>query len=477
MMPDPLPLIPWPQHLEPGQGVFSIHSDTRIVAPADPAWQRLGDYLAEQLHAAVSLHLSVGAAAGGSGEIAILQTPSDPALGEEGYRLLVEPDGVRLEAAQPAGAFYGLQTFLHALSPHDRRLPALSIQDAPRYAWRGMMLDVARHFFPLPVIKQLIDWLAAYKFNRLHLHLSDDQGWRIEVKSWPRLAEIGGGTAVGGGAGGYYTQADYRHLADYAASRFITLVPEIDMPGHTNAALAAYAELNCDGQAPDLYTGMEVGFSSLCIDKEVTYRFIEDVLGELAGLTPGAWLHIGADEAHSTPPEQYRQFIERVAGIVADTGKHLVAYQEAARAQLSEGALLQYWDERIPFEPPTGTQMILSPASKAYLDMKYAPDSPLGLEWAGHIGVRQAYDWDTVALLPNLPAGRIAGVEAPLWSETIRTQAELETLLFPRLPGYGEIAWSPAAARQWPNYRSRLAQHALRWTAQGISYFSSPEID
>ena len=167
------------------------------------------------------------------------------------------------------------------------------------------MLDVSRHFFTVDQVKRYIDQLALYKINKLHLHLSDDQGWRIAIDSWPRLATYGGSTQVGGGQGGYYTKADYKEIVRYAASRHLEVVPEIDMPGHTNAALASYAELNCDGVAPPLYTGTEVGFSSLCVGKDVTYDFVDDVIRELAAITPGRYLHIGGDEAHSTSHEDY----------------------------------------------------------------------------------------------------------------------------------------------------------------------------
>ncbi|HSH45841.1 MAG TPA: family 20 glycosylhydrolase, partial [Longimicrobiales bacterium] len=212
-------------------------------------------------------------------------------LGEEGYAVRVSPDGVRVEASEPAGLFYGIQTLRQLFPPEveftARRaaplpLPAVEIEDRPRFGWRGAMLDVTRHFFTVDEVKRYIDLLAQYKFNRLHLHLSDDQGWRIEIPDWPALTEIGGSTEVGGGPGGFYTAADYTDLVNYAAERFITIVPEIDMPGHTNAALASYPELNCDGEAPPLYTGIQVGFSALCVEREVTYRFVDDVVRTLA---------------------------------------------------------------------------------------------------------------------------------------------------------------------------------------------------
>ncbi len=183
------------------------------------------------------------------------------------------------------------------------------------------MLDVARHFFGVEDVKRYIDLIAHYKINRLHLHLTDDQGWRIEIKSWPKLTEIGGSTQVGGDGGGYYTQEQYKEIVDYARSRYVTIVPEIDTPGHTNAALASYAELNPSGEAPALYEGIEVGFSSLWINNEITYQFLDDVIRELAALTPTPYIHIGGDEAQSTPEEDYKKFIKRIQEIVISHGK------------------------------------------------------------------------------------------------------------------------------------------------------------
>lgn len=266
-----------------------------------------------------------------------------------------------------------------------------TITDSPRYGYRGAMLDVSRHFFTVAQVKRYIDQLAMYKINRLHLHLSDDQGWRLAIKSWPRLATYGGSTQVGGGRGGYYTQDDYREIIRYAASRYLTVVPEIDMPGHTNAALASYAPLNCNGQAPPLYTGTEVGFSSLCVPKRETYDFVDDVIRELAALTPGRYLHIGGDEAHSTSHADYVAFMDKVQPVVAKYGKTVVGWHQLTGAHPAKGAAAQYWGydktgaaerQQVADAARNGTRLILSPADRAYLDMKYDKDTPLGLSWA-----------------------------------------------------------------------------------------------
>jgi N-acetyl-beta-hexosaminidase len=357
----------------------------------------------------------------------------------------------------------------------------VKIEDRPRYAYRGAMLDVSRHFFGVDVVKRYIDEISQYKINTLHLHLSDDQGWRIVVDAWPRLTTVGGSTQVGGGPGGYYTKAQYTDLVAYAASRHITIVPEIDMPGHTNAALASYAELNCDGVAPPLYTGTEVGFSSLCVGKEITYTFVRQVLAELAALTPGPYLHIGGDEAHSTPPADYRTFMNRVQPFVGAVGKTVMGWHQIGQANHTPGRVAQFWgtttsDEDLSAAVSKGDRIVLSPANKAYLDMKYTADTPLGLSWAGLIEVRTAYDWDPGTLLPGVPPSAILGVEAPLWSETLTRLADIEFMAFPRLPALAELAWSPASALDWESFRVRLAAQGPRWTAQGITFYRSPQV-
>jgi hexosaminidase len=404
----------------------------------------------------------------------------DEGLGEEGYELSITPDSIQLRANCAAGLFYGVQT-LRQLLPGGHsgsiRLPAVSIRDLPRFDWRGTMLDVARHFFSVDDVKRYIDLISHYKMNRLHLHLSDDQGWRIEINSWPRLTEIGGSTQVGGQKGGYYTQEQYKEIVAYARSRHVTIVPEIDTPGHTNAALASYAELNSSEEAPVLYEGTQVGFSTLWIKSEITYKFLNDVIGELATLTPTPYIHIGGDEARSTPEEEYKYFIKRVQEIVASHGKIAVGWSEIGEAELLPGTIAQIW---IPagYENARrqGAKMILSPASKIYLDMKYDPSSPLGLDWAGLVSVKDAYDWEPGSFMEGLDEGDILGLEAPLWTETILTMKDIEYMAFPRLPGIAELAWSPRD-RSWEEYRRRLAAHGKHMEALEINYFKSPDVD
>jgi hexosaminidase len=336
------------------------------------------------------------------------------------------------------------------------------------------MLDVARHFFPVKDIKRMIDLIALYKINILHLHLSDDQGWRIEIKKYPKLARVGGQTQVGGGKGGYYTQKEYTEIVNYAAERYITVIPEIDMPGHTNAALVSYPELNCSKRVPKLYTGKRVGFSSLCTSREGTYKFVSDVLKELSALTPGPYLHIGGDESNATKLPAYIHFENRIQEIVQSLGKTAIGWDEISKADL-KGGVVQYWSnaQNALRGVQKGAKVIMSPASYAYMDMKYNPETELGLHWAGYVNVDKAFNWDPASLVPGIEKENILGVEAPLWTETITSISEMEYMVFPRLPGYAEIGWSNPANRDWEEYKLRLAQQGSRWKALGISYYAS----
>src|SRR5437764_8267448 len=319
-------LVPLPSLVEPGAGDgFTITAATIVKAAPDAAVQRAAKQLGEWIRRGTGLTLGAAPAADAAGATTI-ELALDPkqGTGPEGYDIVITPAAVTVKAAAPAGIFYGTQTLRQLLpywseyeailyrQPRPATLPPLHIRDTPRYEWRGAMLDVARHFFSVDEVEQFIDLLAMHKMNRLHLHLADDQGWRIEIKKWPDLTAKGGRSEVGGTPGGFYTQAQYADLVAYAADRFVTIVPEIDMPSHTNAALSSIDELNCNGRATPPFTGIEVGFSALCVDLEFTYKFLDDVIGEIAAMTPGPYFHAGGDEVRTLKPEQYRAFVERV---------------------------------------------------------------------------------------------------------------------------------------------------------------------
>ena len=477
-----LNLIPKPTSIFESEGEFVLSPSTGIVLQKEKEEiASIGTLLSGYLRQISGFELAVRQHTGdpGQGDIHVALN-RDETLREEGYELAITPDFIQLRANCAAGLFYGVQTLRQLLPPgHSEsiRLPAVSIRDVPRFDWRGTMLDVARHFFGVEDVKRNIDLISHYKMNRLHLHLSDDQGWRIEIHSWPRLTEIGGSTQVGGEKGGYYTQEQYKEIVAYARSRHVTIVPEIDTPGHTNAALASYAELNSSEEAPVLYEGTQVGFSTLWIQSEITYKFLNDVIRELATLTPTPYIHIGGDEARSTPEEDYKYFIKRMQEIVASHGKIAVGWSEIGEAELLPDTIAQIW---IPagYENARrqGAKMILSPASKIYLDMKYDTSSPLGLDWAGLVSVKHAYDWEPVSYMEGLEESDILGLEAPLWTETIVTIKDIEYMAFPRLPGVAELAWSPRD-RSWEEYRQRLAAHGKHMEALEINYFKSPDVD
>jgi hexosaminidase len=462
---------------------FQITEDTVIVGSGDVAGQ-----LAAILRPATGFVLPVVTRPSRNAVLLRLE----PGHGDEGYRLVIRRESVELLATERAGLFNGVQTLRQLLPPAieadvpQRRqwiVPGGTITDRPRYAYRGTMLDLARHFHTPDEIRTHIDRISRFKINYLHLHLSDDQGWRIRIDAWPKLTEIGGapGTGVGGHGGGFLTKQDYRDLVRYAADRNVTIVPEIDMPGHVNAAQTAYPELTCDGVAPRQRTDMLVGYSTLCVGEEVTYRFVEDVIRELAEMTPGPYLHIGGDETFATSHGSYLAFQRRVLPLVHKYGKIPYGWHEIGQSPAATGAVLQFWGRErnhpsVATAVAAGAKLIMSPANRTYLDMEYDLLTPGGLDWAGAIEVSTAYGWDPATLLPGIPEPSILGVEAPLWSETLRTQDDIEFLAFPRLVAIAELGWSPRATHDWNSFRARLGAYGPRWVRDGVRFHRSPEI-
>ena len=448
----------------------------------------VGGYLAGILRASTGYPLPL--ASGSGGTIALRLSGAPATVGAEGYRLTTTSAGVEIRARQPAGLFHGVQTLLQLMPPRVMSatahpgpwtVPGGTVLDYPRYAYRGALLDVARHFFTVAQVEHYIDEIALYKINYLHLHLTDDQGWRIAISSWPDLTAHGGSTEVGGGPGGYYTQADYTAIVAYAASRYITVVPELDMPGHTNAALSSYAQLNCDGVAPPPYTGVDGGFSSLCVGLPLTYTFLDQVIGELAALTPGPYLHIGGDEASSTTAADYSTFVDHVQQIVAAHGKTAVGYHDVTHATLLPSTVAEFWgttteDTSTAQAAAKGTKVIMSPANRAYLDMKYNSGTKLGQDWAGLTDVNKAYGWNPGAYLKGVGESSVLGVEASLWTETIVTPADIDYMAFPRLPAVAELGWSPQSTHSVSAFHRRLGAQGPRWKAMGVAYYHSTEV-
>ncbi len=484
-------VIPSPASLTLAEGApFELTRATQItVVGGNPEVAAIGEGLATLLRRATGFPVPVVVSSTGSasGSIELRLATDLPALGEEGYRLVVTPDSMRLVASAPAGLFHGAQTIRQLLPVEIESeigvaryiwpIPSLTILDQPRFAWRGSMLDVARHFLTVREVEQYIDILAMYKLNVLHFGLSNDQGWRIQINSRPKLTAVGSLTQVGGGPGGFYTQQDYQHIVQYAQSRYITIVPEVNMPGHINAGLVAYPELACGDEPPVMYTQIHVRRNTLCVDKEETYAFVDDVVREVSGLTPGPYLHIGGDEVQTLTPEQYARFVERAQTIVNKYGKRMIGWEEISKGRLKPTTLVQQWkSDSATLALQYGAKIILSPAKKMYLDMKYTPTTELGLKWAGTIDVRDAYDWDPAVYLTGVAERDIIGVEAPVWSETLRNITAVEYLSMPRLPAIAEVAWTPQLSRDWQSFRSRLAAQAPRWHYLGVNYYRSLQI-
>lgn len=455
------PIIPKPTKIENGDG---HHLLGRLVLPESkvPTQDLVESWSEKQ-----SIHRP--------SEVTFVQKEME----SEAYRLDISDEEITITAAGNYGYYWGLVTLQQVveLGADSTRqgwvIPTGTIVDAPSYGYRGMMLDISRHYFGPDEIKLIIDEITRYKINRLHLHLADDQGWRIEIKSWPKLTKIGGLTEVGGGEGGFLSQEDYRDLVAYATKRNIVIIPEIDMPGHTNAALASYAELNCDDVARELYTGIEVGFSTLCTSKEITYQFVEDVVREISSISPGPWFHIGGDESMVTKEEDYRYFIERVYGIVRKHGKKMIGWDEVGETNIGDQAVVQLWrhDEKAMKGISKGAKVLFSPAWRAYLDMKYDSSTQLGLVWAGFIDLGVAYNWDPTDYISEEYRSSFLGLEAPLWSETVTNVDECEYLIFPRLTAYSEIGWTPKADRGFEDFEARVTAHQQWWKELGIDAY------
>lgn len=494
-------VVPAPRLLEAGSSApFALTADVSATGPAD-AVQMLRD--AVRRRTGVDMTVSSDGSA-----VTLSIEPGAP----ESYAIDVDAASIRLLAADDAGLFYGVHTLVQLLAQDESGwvVPDVHIEDAPRFAYRGVMLDVARHFHGLDTVKAYIERAAALKFNVLHLHLTDDQGWRIEAPSRPQLTARASSTAVGGDRGGFLTREDYRAIVEHAAAHHMTVVPEIDVPGHTHAVGLAYPEVSAPPVIADHhrdearqrsealpvtgepYEGIAVGFSSLRMDDEATDRFVSDVVGDIAEITPGPYLHIGGDEAHGTPPAEFARFMERATRLVAGLGKTPLAWHEAgSAASLAPGTIGQYWGFRTPTDGMDdkartfvrgGGQLILSPADVVYLDMKPDADFALGLTWAnGPTSLRRAYDWDPATVIDGIGDDEILGVEAPLWTETARDLADIDALAFPRIAAAAEAAWSPGLGsgerRTWESFRERVAQLAPLWTRQGIGYTPLPEVD
>lgn len=515
-------LVPLPQQLSPTTAGFALNARVRVGVPSADLLG-LAEVVADLL---VRLH-GVEATAQVTGEADLLLLIGQAAAGvpargldpmdrqgeaHECYDLLVGAEGATVTAPSAEGLFRGATTFAQLVA-HDLTVPGVHVVDGPALRWRGLSFDVVRRFFPLDQVKRVVDLLALYKFNVLHLHLTDSQAWRLEIPGRPELADERNWPGAEGSRNGdgaqFYTGDDYRELVAYAAARFVTVVPEIDMPGHTQAAIHALPELaGTEEPAHELLRHLDPRV-------EATYGFAAEVLGALAELTPGPYLHIGGDEAFGMPHELYNTFVERALELARATGKRVVAWQEAARSgALTPQDVAQCWvgdgdafdpDKarevvpaeyhplldivaesfaQAPHDAPAavaaGAWVLASPSRVLYLDRRYAEESTLEGQSArrAEVGLaaytprtsRELFDWspDTLAEVPE--GARLAGVEAAIWCETVSGFDDLAFLLLPRLPGIAEKAWTPQPTA-WQDYRARLTPHAEWWQRLGWEGF------
>ncbi|WP_460665302.1 beta-N-acetylhexosaminidase [Kribbella swartbergensis] len=528
-----LPVIPAPATATAHDGTLLVGDALGIVVRS----AELAD-LAARFAADVQLDAGIALSAGSAGITVLIDGDGlddvAPAAGlradgqvtaDERYGLEISGDGVRVWGRTAEAVHRGLTSLRQLISAHAQDgtavLPAGRIIDGPRFAWRGLSLDVVRTFHGPDVVRRVIDMCSLYKLNVLHLHLTDDQGWRLEVPSRPALTEVGASGAIGDRPGGYYTQAELAELVAYAAERFVTVVPEIDMPGHTSAVFRAYPDLApAEIRSIDLGNGASIQLSTLDPDRAETWAFVEDVLDAVVTQFPqSAYVHIGGDEAFGMSDEAHAAFVERAASLVRERGKRVVGWQEIARADITPDDVVQYWmdvadtppdgdtmssmlpAELVPilaegmkkakYDVPSalarGSRLLVSPTTWLYFDRPHAdassdPDQEelrqrVGLPFYPPASIRSGVECDPVGSIPGVASEQqLAGVEAAVWCETIANSDELEFMLLPRLPGAAEKAWTRGTSTDWPEYATRLGRQSPVWRHRGWTWFRSREI-
>lgn len=445
-----------------------------------------------------------------------LRQVDDAELGTEGYRLASGPDGVEIAAAGPAGAFYGAQT-LRLLLPaetlraapvraYDRlEVPGLEILDRPRFPWRGQHIDVVRHFLPLPWLERLVDLIALHKLNTLHLHLTDDQGWRVEIEKFPRLTEVGAwrrespvgyyteGVRDGKPHGGFYTQDDLRELVAYAAERFVNVVPEIELPGHAQAQIAAYPELGNTDEPLEPWTSWGINDHIVNVE-ESTVQFYRDVLDEVLEIFPSRYVHIGGDEAPKTEwraservqelmrerglaneDELQSWFVRQIGAHLESRGRIMVGWDEILEGGLAPGAVVMSWrgEEGGIAAARAGHDVVIGPEEFVYLDWYQAPSGsgePLAIHPDRYTDVAKTYAYEPVpAALTGAERAHVLGSQGQLWTEYVPTPEHAEYMLFPRLCAVAEVVWS-TAERDFAEFERRLREHLRRLDALQVSY-------
>jgi hexosaminidase len=505
-------IIPKPVSLQVQKGQFTITPQTQIACPeGNSEIRKIGEYLNQLVYENAGFNLNLVEPDNAGKSCITLQTGDFPDLGQEGYILKSSKKGVQINASQTNGLFYGIITLwqLFPLNPDENGLviPGVEITDQPRYQWRGAHLDVCRHFFTVEFVKKYIDILARHKLNIFHWHLTEDQGWRIEIKKYPLLTEVGAWrdeTIIGRHRrqtppqydgikhGGYYTQDEIRDIIQYAADRYITIIPEIEMPGHAQAAIAAYPELGCTGEKVGVRTTW--GISPYIFNVEdKTFEFLEDVLSEVIELFPSEYIHIGGDEARKDQWEASKRiqqqikdlglenedelqsyFIHRIEEFINSKGKKLIGWDEILEGGLAPNATVMSWRGTTGGIEAArqGHDVIMSPTSHCYFDYYQSQDreqEPLAI--GGFLPIDTVYAYEpTPAELSEEEAKHILGAQANVWTEYIATDEHLEYMLLPRLSALSEIVWSPKEMRDWEDFRTRLESQVKRYEMAGWNY-------
>ena len=497
-LPEPA-LIPRPLESEFGDGSYTLDPCTRIVVQAknsedEQSLLNTADLLAARFRKSTGYSLPVVKKGAAEGDIILRTSDAKEELEEEGYTLTADETGIVIEAYEPAGVFNGTQT-LRQMFPADIEkqevvddaswvVKEASIKDKPEYGYRGMHLDVARHFFTVEQVKRQIDLISQFKINKLHMHLSDDQGWRLEIKgemygeSLDKLRTIGASTScsTNGYNPGQYTQEDFKELVRYAAERNVEIIPEFDMPAHAWAALVSLNFLNStddgrphagnyDNTKP--YDGWDVGWASLEVNNEKTYEFIEEVVKQVSEISPSPIINLGGDEAHSTSAEDYNKFCNRVVEIGNKYGKTVMGWQNLDKAltdENKENAIVQFWSTGSA-KMMSGVKYICTPADHAYMDMKYDDNCEFGLTWATMNPTDDSYNWEPTNYGTR---DQIVGIECCLWTETIATDYALDYMIYPRVAGHAEVGWTAPNSRTWKEYKGRIAQFYDRFINEGV---------
>ncbi len=498
----PISIIPQPLKVEAREGSFVLNAQSSISASKELI--SVAEHLRNQLRPATGFALPV-VARSRAGGISLVLEKGLKQLGPEGYRLEVSPSSVKIRAFAPAGAFYGVQSLLQLfpsgifrkapIADVSWEAPCALIEDQPRFAWRGAMLDVARHFMPKEFVLKFLDLLALQKMNTFHWHLTEDQGWRIEIKKYPKLTQVGAWrkddmltynppTYTGKPHGGFYTQDDVREIVAYAKARFITVVPEIEMPGHAQAAIAAYPELG--NVAEPLEVGIKYGVMENVFNVEdSTISFLQDVLSEVIELFPGPFIHIGGDECpkvqwKNSPKAQAKMkalglkneeelqswFIGQMDKFLDKKGKRLIGWSEILEGGLADGAALMVWlgDEGAMHAVSSGHDVVMAQTSHTYFDYyqtRETKSEPHAI--GGYVPLNKAYSYEPI--LPAMTAEQakhVMGVQFQLWTEYMRDGKHVEYMAFPRGAALAEVAWSAKERRDYADFSKRLAPHIER---------------